>query len=284
MLGLLVAAQGPSWLQVGRVTAVYWEGDATKAAALAELADRMWPWPGIREPVEHPIRLVVVSDAERFDSLTAGRLPEWGVAAAFPATNTIVLRPMGDPRRALRHELAHLALHSVVRSVPRWFDEGYAVWAAGEWGRLEALRVNWALLRGERPSLIELDGYLRGPTASSAEAAYALAATAVLFLERLGGERGLEPILLALATDGDIDRALRRSYQVTLGQFEDLWRRDLKNRYGWLLVLSTFSAFWAVAGVMLVALWVWRRHRDQERRAALDEGWVVHDDPWDTPA
>ncbi len=284
MLGLLGMAQGPSWLQVGRVTAVYWEKDAVAAGALAELADRGGPWPGIRTPVDHPIRLIVVSDAARFDSLTAGRLPEWGVGAAFPATNTIVMRAQGDVRRTLRHELAHLALHSVVKRVPRWFDEGYAVRAAGEWDRINALRVNWALLRGERPSLTELDGYLRGRTATSAEAAYALAATAVLFLERLGGERGLEPILLALGTEADFDRALRQSYQVTLGQFESLWRRDLRRRYGWLLVLSTFSAFWAVTGVMLVVLWVWRRQRDRERRAALDEGWVVHDDSANTPA
>ncbi len=284
LLGLLAGLQGPSWVQVGRVTAVYWGDDATVAASLAELADRTSQWPGIPTVVDHPIRLVLVPDAERFDSLTAGRLPEWGVGAAIPVRNTIIIRLVGDPKQTLRHELAHLALHTKVRRVPRWFDEGYAVRAADEWNRIAALQVNWALLRGDIPSLRQLDAFLRGETASSAEAAYALSATAVLLLERLGGDRGLEPLIVTLREEPNFDRALRATHQVTLGQFEALWQRDLRKRYGWFLVISTFSVFWAVAGFMLAALWVWRRQRDRERRAALDEGWVIPDGPWDTPA
>lgn len=263
---------------------MYWERDRETAAALAEFADNAGPWPGLPPAPERPIRLVVVSGSARFDSLTAGRLPEWGVGAAFPATNTIVVRVVNDPRRTLRHELAHLALHEVVGWVPRWFDEGYAVRAADEWDRLDILRVNWALLRGNIPTLADLDRYLRGETAASADAAYALATTAILMLERLGGDRGLEPLMRALADEPDLDQAMRQTYQVTLGQFEDLWRRDLRKRYGWLLVLTTFSVFWAVAGVMLVVLWVWRRERDRERRAALDEGWVVPEGSSDSTA
>ncbi len=267
-------------MQVGRVTAVYWPGDATLAAALGEFADAAGPWPGIRTSDARPIRIVLAPTAARFDSLTAGRLPEWGVGAAFPATRTIVLRRSGDLRRTLRHELAHLALHDAVQHVPRWFDEGYAVRAAGEWTRLEALRVNWAVIRGARPSLRELDGYLRRGGAVQAEAAYALAATAVLLLERLGRDRGLEPIITTLGGTGDFDLALRATHQITLGQFEALWQKDLRTRYGWLLVFTSFSAFWGIAGVLLAALWWWRRRRDRGRREALDAGWVVPEDEW----
>ncbi len=281
MITVLSLIQGPTWIDVGNVTAVYWSGDAQAAAALAELANDAGPWPGIGTLSDHRIRLIVVSDARRFDSLLAGRVPEWGVGAAIPSRNMIVLRLVGDVRRTLRHELAHLALHAKVPHVPRWFDEGYAVRAAGEWDRLDALRVNWALVRGNVPTLRELNTYLRDQTASRAETAYALAATAVLSLERFGGDRGLEPFIRTLATELDFDRALRTTHQVTFGQFEERWRRELRERYGWLFMITTFSAFWAVAGFMLVALWIWRRHRDKERRAALDEGWVIPDGSWD---
>lgn len=271
-------------MHVGRVTALYWPGDRDAAAALAELADRAGPWPGIIDPFDAAVRVVVVRDASRFDSLTRGRLPEWGVGAAVPHANLVIVRLVDDPRQILRHELAHLALHAAVPIVPRWFDEGYAVRAADEWNRLDALRVNWALLRGDVPTLGGLNRMLRSETAASAETSYALAATAVLLLERLGGERGLEPLITTLKSESDFDRALRTTYQLTLGQFEDRWRRDLRHRYGWVLLMSTFSAFWAVVGVLLAILWWWRRDRNRLRRAALDEGWIIPDGESDSAA
>lgn len=266
------------------MTAIYWSGEEALATALAELADRAGGWPGIPARSQRRIRLLLASTDTGFDSLTAGRIPEWGVAAAFPASNTVVLKPTVNPHRVLRHELAHLALHSVVKRVPRWFDEGYAARAAGEWDRLDALRVNWVLLRGVVPSLHELDSHLRGGGAAEVDAAYALAATAVGFLERLGKDRGLRPLLITLRGTSDFDLALRATHQITLGQFEGLWREDLRKRYGWLLLFSSVTVFWALAGVLLVVLWVWRRKRDRARREALDEGWVVPQDGWDTNA
>src|SRR5437879_3275866 len=58
--------------------------------------------------------------------------PEWGAALAFPATHRVVLQgrgapsAAGSPSVALRHELAHLALHEFLRDsaddqIPRWF-------------------------------------------------------------------------------------------------------------------------------------------------------------------
>ncbi len=271
-------------VQVGRVNVIYWAGSGATAVALGEFADRAGPWPGIPDPPRRPIRLILAPDARRFDSLTAGRIPEWGQAASFPASNTIVLTLSRDHRRVLRHELAHLALHSVVQRVPRWFDEGYAARAAGEWDRLEALRVNWALLRGAAPSLAALDRYIRSGTAAEAEASYALATTAVLLLERMGGERRLEPLLARLRGTSDFDLALRATHQITLGQFEESWRKDLRTRYGWLLLVTSLTVFWAFVALILTALWARRRQRDPERRRALDEGWVVPEDQWNPDA
>jgi hypothetical protein len=263
---------------------VYWEGAEARAIALGEMADAIRRWPGIPVPPEGRIRLIMASNDRQFDSLTAGRLPRWGAAATFPATRTIVLKPSGDFPRILRHELAHLALHSVVIRVPRWFDEGYAALAAGEWDRLEALRVNWALLRGTVPSLAEVDRRLRGEWAGEAEASYALAMSAVLVLERLGGQRGLEPLLVQLSKSADFDLALRSTYQLTLGQFETLWARDLRKRYGWLLFFTSFTVFWAFVTLLLLALWSRRRIRDRGRREALEEGWVIPEDEGNPPA
>ncbi len=181
----------------------------------------------------------------------------------------LTARPPVRPS-AVRHELAHLALRWHVRSrVPLWFEEGYAAVAAQEWDRLDALRLNWQLARGVRMNLDDVDRALRGGR-GDAQAGYALAATAVLLLERWGGERGLEPLLTNLPRAESFDAALRATYHVTAGDFELRWQRDVASRYGWVSWLAAMGFFWLAIGSLLVALVVLRRRRDQAKRAALD--------------
>lgn len=266
-------------VQVGRVTAVYWPGDEVLATGLAEFADAQSRWPGLPAPPARPVRLIVTPDDSAFDSIVRGRVPEWGAAVAMPASNSIVIRASdGVPavRQHLRHELAHLALREAVpRGVPRWLDEGYAVVAANEWDGTDVLRVNWAMVRGVRPSLRDVDRALQEPSATNAAGAYAFAATAARMLERLGRERGFEPIFAGLRAAGDLDAALRATHQMTIGQFEEQWQRDLRRRYGWMTLLGSATVFWAFAALILAALWSRSRMRYEARRAALDEGWTV---------
>jgi hypothetical protein len=262
---------------IGRVTAFYWRGSDLVAASLASLADESGPWPGIRSLPSRPIRLIIADNANRFDSLTGGVVASWSEAVALPDASTIIVRTRGDPRRALRHELAHLALHDVVTAAPRWFDEGYAAWASGEWDRAEVLLVNWELARGQPPGFDELNRDLVGGVAR-ARAAYALAASAVQMLAGIDADRGLEPIIAALGRTGDMDLALRQAHAVTLDQFEGLWHKELRRRYGWFSFLASVTIFWGALSLALVVAWYWRRRRDLERRAALEEGWELPPD------
>jgi hypothetical protein len=209
------------------------------------------------------------------DSLTSGRAPAWGAAVAEPGERTILLRAdQDDLPRTLRHELAHLALHEAVPvRVPLWFDEGYAAWAAGEWERFGGLELNLAVVRGAIPSLTALDGALRG-SASTAEAAYALAASAVTELARRNPTGTLTPLLQRLERGENFDQAVLATTGLTIDRFEEAWRLAVRRRYTWGQWLIAGGG-WAVAGVLV--LWLVRRRRraDRVRRAALDIGWVV---------
>src|SRR5205823_6209282 len=172
-------------------------------------------------------------------------------------------------------ELAHLALRWRVRHMlPLWFEEGYAAVAAGEWGRLDALRLNWQLARGVHMDLDELDRALRSDR-TEAESAYGLATTAVLLLDRWGGARGLGPLIDNLAREPTFDAALRATYHVTEGDFETRWQRDVARRYGWMSWAAAAGVFWAATGLVLVWLVQVRRRRDRVRKARLDEGWTM---------
>ena len=262
-------------MQVGRVTAVAWPAQRAVAADLARLADRPAEWPGLGLRDPGPLRLIVVPGAHLLDSLTAGRAPSWGAAIAVPGARTILLRAdEGDLVRTLRHELAHLALHEAVAvRVPLWFDEGYASWAAGEWDRLGTLELNLTVVRGAIPTLTGLDGALRG-SASSADAAYALAVSAVTELARRNPTGTLTPLLERLASGEDFDAAVLATTGLAMGRFEQEWQRAIRRRYtlgNWLIA----GGGWLIVA-LLVAVQVRRRRRmDRVRRAALDEGWDI---------
>ena len=248
------------------------------AAGLAELADQPATWPGLGRRDLGELRLVVTHDSQSFREFTRGRLPGWGAGAAFPGGRTIVLRAdAGDVLGTLRHELAHLALHQAVRGrVPLWFDEGYATVASGQWDLFDRLGVNLAVARGATPGLRELDGALR-TSQMSADAAYALAATAVLELARRNPTGTLGPLFERLEAGTGFDDAVLATTGLTLDRFDELWRRGVRLRFGLVTWMLGTGLWIAMAGLLALAYEA-RRRRDRPRRAALDVGWVVEPD------
>jgi hypothetical protein len=264
-------------VQVGDVTVSARQPDLPLAIDLAEEAAAPREWYGLGRRVPGPLRLIVVRGEARLDSLMRGRGPSWGAGFALPRSRTIVIRvDAGDSRQVLRHELAHLALHEAIAGrVPLWFDEGYAALASGEWGRLEKLRLNLTVARGNVPGFFELDRSLRASEAT-AEAAYALAASAVALLARRNPERSLRPLLTRLSAGEGFDEAVLATTGSRVVRFEEEWQKDVRSRYN-LVVWGLTGGFWFLTAWVVLWAWWYRKRRDRPRRAALDEGWTVEE-------
>ena len=262
----LQAPPPPTWeqVQVGRVTLTApRSGDAARPRARRSrpIAPRVWP--GYRPPGAgtHPAHRSRPTP-QAFAKLSGGRVPSWGVGLAMPGGRAIVVRADApDPLGALKHELAHLALHDAVRvRVPLWFDEGYAVVAAGEWDRMEALRLNLAVVRGAAGDLQALDAALR-QSESEAATAYALAGSAVLLLARSNPAQSLDALFAKLGAGTGFEEAVGITTGYTLGTFERAWQKDLRRQYGWFVWLVAGGG-WAILGVVVLVLARWRRRRD----------------------
>jgi hypothetical protein len=275
--------EADGWVPVrgSRVTVYHTGAQAGLAADILARLEGQRPLPGL--PVELPrdVSAYLAPDEPAFARLTGGGVPEWGAAVAIPDRDMLVLpvyastRTLGGDRpRVLRHEWAHLALHQYAAPmrIPRWFDEGYAEWAAG-WDNSEGWRLRILIGIGRAPSLDSLT--LEWPRdAASAEAAYMLSATVIEYLVGESGERGLSLFLERWKQTGSFDAALLSTYGETPGQLEIHWRSWVKRRYGWLLVISQSAVVWAVMGVLLSLLVVLRRRRNREKMARLRAGEV----------
>jgi hypothetical protein len=266
-----------AWLRGARIEIAYRGADSLRAENLLEFLEGLPPLPGLPPTVPAAVTVVVAPTDSAFTALAGGAVPEWGAAVALPILNRMVLPREGGRRvrgwteaRVLQHEWAHLGLHQFLPGmrVPRWFDEGYAEWASGGWSPTQGWRLRVAFALGQAPALDSL--VLSWPRdRTSAELAYLLSATAVEYLVRESGERGLRLFLEAWREEGSFSAALRRVYGVTPGQFEEDWKKYVRRRYGWLFALSHSTVFWLTLALALLVLVRIRRGRDREAMARL---------------
>jgi hypothetical protein len=267
------SAQLPLGLQrfeQGRFTVGAAPHDETLARSLLASAVARDSYPWLPRPRSR-VLILIAPDRRRFAELIGPHAPEYGAAIAVPSEQRIVMQgsragsDAGDPRQVLRHELAHLALHEALGDLPpRWFDEGYASLAAGEWSREEVIATNLALAWRGVPSLEALDSAFYGGS-GRASGAYALAHRAVVELAALDPQRGLALFFSYWRDERRLDAAIRRAYNLTQSQFEERWRRNTRRRYGALAIFADLTIGAVILVVLLVPLHIARRKRNRER-------------------
>ena len=273
-------------LQGSSLTVRYQGTDSLRASRALATLESLEMLPGLREPGMHPT-LTVAPTRAAMDSLVGSRLPEWAGAVAIPDRMEMII-PGGrfwpasplDEVRILRHEWAHLALaHEMGKlRIPRWFNEGYAEWAAGGWLDGGGRKLGFTLAFGDGPALDSIVlGWPRDRV--PAEMAYLLSASVIQYLYEASGTRGLEAFLAEWKRRRSFEAALRGVYGATVAQLETDWRKWVKRRYGWLLVIADSAVFWAVLAAALAAMFLVRRRYRREQMARLRAG-----EPPDVPA
>ena len=267
-------ASPPIRLDEGRFTVVAFPQDLTLAHAVLTRATATDTFPGLPRPTER-VLIAIAPDHRRFREWSGAGAPEWGAAVAIPDERRIVMQGSnagsgaGNPMQVLRHELAHLALHEYLGDLPpRWFDEGYASVAAGEWDRDAMLTTSVGLVLHGVPSLDSLDAEFEGGE-SRAGGAYALSFRAVTELASLDPQRGLALFFQYWRQTRSMDVAIRRAYGLTEDAFEQRWRDHTMRRYGALAIMANMSLILGLLGIIILPLYVMRRRRDRLRMDEL---------------
>jgi hypothetical protein len=243
------------------------------------------------------VKVVLVQTQDQFDSVSSGRLPEWGAAAAIPARDLIILRiPTldqypGSQANLLQHELAHIALHRRVngRYLPRFLDEGFASWFAGEWHLNNVITIAGAQLTGSLLPLRRIDE-VNAFHYGEANLAYSQSYLVVLYLFERFGEVGWLELLDAFAEGQSLNQSFRTALRLSFWEFESGYRGFLSDNYTIFAILSNTMGLWIVLAIVVVAGFILMKKRkkdaidrwkEEEKLQSTDFDYDGSDSPWD---
>ena len=274
-----VPAQAQDW-HTDRVGPIRVHWSPTNAAARTALE------PVLLDAVDHiaaelgrldSVDLYLAPDRRAFRDLVGARLPDWGAGVALPAQGRIFVHlEQRDPaalRRTLVHELAHLSLFRAAgrARLPRWFEEGVAMWLAREWQHRQSLAMGVAVLADRVHSLDELEALLGYPE-SEARRAYAESFSAALFLHKVGGPGVWAELLLAVRETGSFDQALAQVLGMTREGFNRAWQRHVRRQFHPLRLLVDTGLLWpGIIGLAVLAYALTRVRARQLERAWAEE-------------
>lgn len=197
--------------------------------------------------------------------------PKYAAGVAYPQLGLVLLtiapvhpNSQHDVREVFKHELAHIALNDAVlgRAVPRWFNEGFAVFASGE-SSLVRWQSLWTATLSD--NLLPLARLERGFPSDdvTASVAYAQAVDVVRFLVRREDEQRFAALIARIRDGQTFERALEDAYGTNVPSLEFEWREDVARRYTFWPVFFSGSMIWAAA--LGLFAWGWRRRKRQNR-------------------
>lgn len=247
-------------------------------AALESLTAEMGIDPG------GPIEVVFAGDERTFQWVTGGLVPEWGAGAALPSRRLVVVaysgvhqRTPAELDRILRHEFAHVLLGSLETRIPRWFDEGHAMFRSQAPSREMYLALaRAAVLDRLLPLPAIADSF---PTSHGlAQLAYAESYDVIRSIQERHGAKALPWILSDLTKGSSFDDAILRGTGLTPAIFAAYWREEVRERYSLLDAFGDSALLWVAAALLVIVGAVYKRVRMVRRRNRMADDEL--DGPW----
>jgi hypothetical protein len=276
-------------------------GDAPYVdSVIAVTAARLKPLLG--DTVPDSLDIFIVATAGKFDSLTENSIPDWGAGVAIPYLHRIVIKsPLilpGDKAlgELVAHEYTHMALAARVglQDVPRWLNEGMAMYLSAEWGWGDNMSIGWAVVVGNIVPLTEIE-HLNRFGGSQAGIAYSESYLAFRYFLDTYGQSSLRILLDNFEKHRNIDRAFMAAMGGNYHSFEKEFMVYLRGRYNVVIVLFNSELFWIIVTALFIAAIVAVRLRRKRRLKELEQYDVYHstdfdygkpeepdeDNPWD---
>jgi hypothetical protein len=276
----IMAAADPESLQTEHFNIVFSPANRRLATELARLCEEIYdevvadvgvaPRPGIE--------VIIAQSHETFLARQphAMKAPEWAAGLAYPERNLMILKAPDaalygsiDPFRTFRHELAHLVLHQALAGIriPRWLDEGLAMYEAKEWTLRTTAVISAVTLKKNYIPLGNLKDAFPVDF-NAAERAYAQSFSMVSYLFHNFGRQKFHDFIISLKSGLTLSQSAQEGFGLSFYELEKGWHRHLRLRYTWVPVVTSSAALWFL--VSMIFLYVYRRKMKRAREKVLE--------------
>ena len=193
--------------------------------------------------------------------------PAWVEGIAYPALKLIILKTFPGKKTSVItknfiHEFTHIAIGEVFkwRKIPRWLNEGLAMYESREWQFGRISNMTRAVLTHKLIPLKDLtDDFPR--EYRDAALAYDQSFYLVAFLLSKKGPESFQQFIREYGRGGKFEKVLLESYGLSLKELEKEWKAHLKFRFSWLpLAFSTTTLWFVITMIFLVGYW--RKRKD----------------------
>ena len=214
-------------------------------------------------------------------------IPPWAAAVAYPGKDLILVRVRGPrggrpstPEVTLTHELTHIILGKATgrRPIPRWLNEGLAMFLARQWNFSHTFAVFKAALTGRVPSLAYLDRLFEG-SEGDIRLAYGLSFSFIAYLLDSYDRESLHLWIRLIGRGRPWRSAFSRAFPSALTEAEAGWRRRLKIRFAWAPFIFSGTGIWFGLTLLFLLGYLARRRRDRTimERWRAEEGYYLEE-------
>ncbi|NOY88036.1 MAG: hypothetical protein GXO93_01440 [FCB group bacterium] len=234
----------------------------------------------------------IVDDIDIFRKLTWGKFPDWGAGAAFPERQLIAIKdPAKFPvHRSLKELLAHEYTHLVIadkigfHTVPRWFNEGMAMYISMEWGWGDNLAMSKSAVFGQFVRLKDIERVNRF-NESKAQVAYSESYLAVEYMVKNYGKHSLAVYLDSLSVGVNENKALEAAVGAYDNEFENEFKQYLNQRFNVVSLFMDTMFFWLGLAIIVVIAGFMRfkRRRKYYKKWKEEETWQSTDFDYGDP-
>jgi len=212
---------------------------------------------------EESIAIFILPSRNKFKNIG---IQDWAIGQASVGKENIIL--IQSPRSNIRinlekiinHEFTHIVLGAVFKKgyLPRWLNEGLAMYEAQEWELVNNMKIGELYLTHNLSPLSSLI-YTFPRDESQAQLAYTQSFDVLLFMMNEYGDDKVIRLIKELASGTNFDLALKKTLGIDLFELEIAWQKSLKRRFNWVCVITNTYILWLIFPVLCLLAYLIKR-------------------------
>jgi hypothetical protein len=206
--------------------------------------------------------------------------PDWGAGMALMDQSRIVIKSPKymtvnkSLRELIGHELAHIMLYRAAgkRWLPRWLQEGFAMYSSGEWNFGQDVLVARAAWTGRLIPLLKMENLMTFKGVQ-AQLAYTESYLAVAHLLDKADPYLLSDFLSMYRANGDFYTDWKRTIGQDYINWITIWLSNTSRQYHFLIFLWDNEMFWIILAALFILLFVLKKGQNArtKRRWEIEE-------------